>query len=364
MSAYMILMGVFFIQWLVFFPIGSAKIGKIRNNRQKSIFMIIVCIELICFAGLRAIDVGADTETYIKALNYYKSFPKDSILKQKLVWPFDFEDGYFLFTKICAWLSMNETVFLFTIAILTYIPVCVFIYRYSEEPLISVYTYFAFSCFTYSLGIFRQMMAISIILLGIQYIEKRELIRYMIVIGIAMLFHTTAIIMLPFYWIAQIRFKHRLYIFFILECALLLTSRAVILIAVKVFPKYAGYVGGQYDKQGGSYLLLIVYNLIIVVAYFMAIREKNEKDKWMHISFCATGCATLLLVLGYAMGIFGRIVPYYSIFLLILIPKIVNDYYGKNRIVICVLVTVCLIAMFYILNKSSIIVPYRTIKLI
>ena len=352
------------MQWLLLCPNGVIKLGKENKARQKCVFMILVCIELICFAGVRAFDIGADTEMYIKALNYYSTFSHDSILSQKLVYPFAFEKGYFFFTKVCAWVSMNETTFLVVIAMLMYIPVCIFIYKYSENPLISIYVYFAFSCFTYSLGIFRQMIAISIVLFGVSYIEKRKAIHYILTIFVAMTFHTTAIIMLPFYWIVQIKFKHRLHLIFLIELILLLTSRQIILIELKFIPKYENYIDSKWDVQGGSYLMLIVYNFIVIVAYFMAIREKNKKDNLMNISVCASICALFLTVLGYAMGIFGRIVPYYSIFLLVLIPKILNDYCGRSKIVVHILAVICLVVMFYFVNRNSVIVPYRTINFI
>lgn len=144
MRAYLYLIGIIITQWILLFPNGKVTFNKKIKKKQKKIFLIITCIELIIFTGLRASNIEADTSVYINALNHYKALPHNEILSAKLVYPFDFEMGYFIFTKICAFLSLSETMFLTIIATIIYIPIFKFIYDYSENPLISILVYFAF----------------------------------------------------------------------------------------------------------------------------------------------------------------------------------------------------------------------------
>ena len=51
----------------------------------------------------------------------------------------------------------------------------------------STMTYLAFGFFGYSLGIFRQMIAISICLMGFKYVLERKLYYYIIFILLAMI---------------------------------------------------------------------------------------------------------------------------------------------------------------------------------
>lgn len=363
MSVYLIFIGILIIQWLLLYPHGIINFNITTNCRQRKIFCILVCIELICFAGVRAIDLGADTVMYVRGLNYYSAMPQKDILTAKLVYPFSFEAGYFFLTKVCAWLSMNETMFLTVIAMSIYIPVVCFIYKYSEKPLISILAYFSFGCFAYSLGIFRQMIALSIILSGIKYIENRKLVKYIIIVAIAMLFHRTAIIMLPLYWIAQINIKNKLKWIFLSEIFVFAIAREIIVVATKILPVYAGYINSIYDVQGGSYMMLILLNIILLFAYFMVQRQENQGNTALKIAVNATVCAIFLQILGYSMEIFGRLVPYYSIFLLILLPCLLDGYFVKNKLLVRIVCILGLIIMFYWLNKNSVIVPYRTILL-
>ena len=180
------------------------KLGNRCFNKKG--YLILCCIELIVLAGIRGYTVGADTVVYLDAIDYYGKLPTSKLFSAELVYPFDFEAGYFLLTKICVFLNMGKTAFLFVIAILIYVPVFVAINRYSKMPYISILCYFAFSMFSYSLGIFRQMIAISILLCGLKYILERKFFKYLLIVILAMLFHTTAILGLALYVLSFLRF--------------------------------------------------------------------------------------------------------------------------------------------------------------
>ena len=74
MVPYFCLLLVIFGQWIMLFPHGQISFNKPINKSQKKVFIVLTCLELICFAGLRSTNIGADTAIYLKALNYYKSY--------------------------------------------------------------------------------------------------------------------------------------------------------------------------------------------------------------------------------------------------------------------------------------------------
>lgn len=71
--------------------------------------------------------------------------------------------------------------------------------------------------------------------------------------------------------------------------------------------------------------------------------------------------ALFLQILGYSMGIVEAIVPYYSIYLLILVPFLMNRYFKKNIVFVHFIGTIGLIILFYLLTKNSCINPYSYI---
>ncbi len=297
-------------------------------------FLLLVCIELVIFTGLRGHTVGADTLTYLNALKHYTGISLSEVFTAKLVWPFDFEVGYFLLTKLCGYLYLPPTVFLFIIAVAIYIPTFIYIYKNSSHPYISVLIYFAFGFFSYSLGIFRQFIAIGIVLCALRHIEKKEFIKYLIAVLIAMLFHLTAVIALPLYFLARINWRRNWLIAALIaaQTILILIGRYVIKLAVTLFPSYSGYFDRPENAQGGSYLNLIFLN-IVLFSFLFANRKKPQRDLKTNLVSAQLILAVLLQCCAYHMNIFGRVIPYFSMSLMVAIPSIIDEisFKGKMR---------------------------------
>lgn len=322
-------------------PVLCNEEGRIVIKRKDGtrFFLILSCIELIIFTGLRGHTIGADTVLYLDALKHYTGISLAEVFTAPLVYPYDFEVGYFILTKICGFLHLPPTAFLFVLSILIYVPLFKYIYRNSSHPYISVFTYFAFGFFSYSLGIFRQFIAIGVILSALRFIEEKKFWKYLIAVLFAMLFHLTAFIALPLYFLAKINWKKRILIgvTMICEAILLIVGRSVISIAVTLFPSYAGYIGGQYDIQGGSYLNLIFLNMVMLLLFYTNRNGTEKKDVKYNLVFAQLVIAILLQCCAYHMAIFGRIVPYFSISLLVAIPTIIDRLSRNDRILSLIL---------------------------
>lgn len=335
---------------------------KRKNNEgdysfNKKAYLSTCCIELIVLAGIRGYTVGADTAVYLAALDHYSDVSLSEVLTAKLVWPFDFEWGYFTLTKLFSWMGVGKTFFLFIIAFIIYVPVFKTINKHSPFPYISILCYFAFGMFSYSLGIFRQMIAISIVFCGWNYIVERKLWKYIIIVGIAMLFHTTAILAIALYALYGVNWEHITWFLLGIEIFLLLFGRVVIEIALKLFPQYVGYVGGNYDQQGGSYVMLIFLNVILFAS--VSFRKKNDTQERMTI--CALILAICCQAIGYSMAIFGRIVPYFSIYIIFAIPNILISIDNRRRIQVTTIVTLFLFTLIYLeFSKNEYVTPYYT----
>lgn len=372
---YLVLIFIFFIivQWL--FCLNRIKIDLNRtrendtftyvniNKKWRKRFCITVCTEMILFTGFRALDIGADTSTYLNALEYYKSLPRNEIISAKLVYPFDFEVGYFLLTKICAYLNFSSTAFLLLVSIIIYIPLFIFIGNYSIDPLISILAYFAFGLFTYSLGLFRQMMALSICLCAIPFVKKRRIVKCLLIYLLAALFHLTALIMIPFYFLNLIDLKrHRLLFLisiFTIEVFSFIFARDIIIRIIHLIPNYAGYEGSAYDVEGGTYLGLIYLNTLLFFGVWRVLPfVRNEDALW--IKGIAVAC--ILQSCSYAMGIMGRLVCYYSVYSVILIP-LIEKHLIKELGIAKIIFTILLLGLIIITmsRDTAVIQNYRFI---
>lgn len=339
-------------------PLFKKKDTLGNNSFNKKAYLILCCIELVVLAGIRGYTLGADTVVYLNAIDYYGSLPITEVLTAKLVYPFDFEAGYFLLTKICAFCGLGKTGFLFVIAIITYIPIFAVINKYSKMPYISILCYFAFGMFSYSLGIFRQMIAVSILLCGLKYIVERKFFKYALLVGFAMLFHTTAILGLCLYFLYVIKWKNVIWALFGIEFVFIVSGRRFIELAFKMFPEYAGYTIDFLDQQGGSYLMLIFLNTVLFASIFF----RKKQDAYENLTICALVIAVCLQALGYTLEIFGRVVPYFSIYLIFAIPNIICNLGKKWRVPASIGTMLCLAVLIYMqFNGDKYLTPYYTV---
>lgn len=333
----------------------SLNIANITISKNQLI-LALACFELIILTGLRSYNIGADTLVYLDALDYYKSLDHNNILFAELVEPFDFEIGYFFLTKICAWLGCNKTVFLFIIATLIYLPLFKTIETRSTKPILSILIYFGLGIFSYSLGIFRQMIACSILLIGIKYIEKREIFKYIFIVLLASSFHLTALIALPIYWLYTIKIsKTVINIFLFIEIIFLFFGRYILLFIFNLLPSYSGYINSQYDLIGGSYLMLVFFAIIAI----LSLRALDDKNK---VSFISLYITIMIQTLAYSMNLFGRLVPYFSIHLIILIPQLIDFYFTKKETKKMAIIFVSIIFMlltFKDLYGNKYVCPYN-----
>lgn len=354
--SYLVLVG---IQALFFYRGGKLR----KENFNAKGYLTLCCIELIFLAGLRGYTIGADTQTYLDAIDYYGAMSIPELLDAGLVYPFDFEIGYFWLTKLCCLLGVGKTGFLFIVALITYIPIFSLIRRHSSGTYLSILCYFAFGFFIYSLGLFRQMIAISILICGWNYVVERKLIKYLAVVILAMSFHTTALVAILLYFLYGFKWQRVTLWCIPLECGLLVFGRYIVVLLIRVFPQYANYIGGKYDVQGGSYLMLLFLNIVFLAS---VVFRNKENDKCEDMTICALFLAISLQCLGYSFAIFGRAVSYFSIYLIVAIPKLINNLgdrlgYGLREMISLITVICLIILTFLSFNGNHYVVPYYTI---
>ena len=240
---------------------------RLNNNIYRlhnRILMFLGCAELIIIMGLRHYSVGADTFTYISALYDYTGYDLTTLLNIGSIYPYKFEFGYLWLTKVCALLNFDYTLFLIVIASMIYIPTFKLIYKFSPFPILSISIYFGLGLFAYSLGIFRQFIAISIIISGIDYIVNQELGKWCLVVIFAMLFHTSALICLPMYLLCKIESNWFIFLGILVQPMLHIFGRSLLEYLFGYMLTYSGYINSDQDVIGGSYITLCVYNLLLL----------------------------------------------------------------------------------------------------
>ena len=254
---------------------------------------------------------------------------------------------------------MSKTAFLLVVAALIYIPLFTFLNKNSENPLLSVLAYIAFGFFSYSIGLFRQMIAVSICLCGVPFIKQKRLVKYCLCCVLACLFHSTALIMIPFYWISRLDLKRNRILYLVsvllIEVFCIIFGRKIVDFFLYLVPKYSGYIGSKYDVQGGTYLNIIYLNVLLILGLFVVEPKEQEGS----ICVQAIMVAGILQSCSYALGVMGRIVCYYSVYSIILLPLIANHIIKEKNIAQIGLYVLLFAFTLYVVNNDLVLLNFR-----
>lgn len=121
----------------------------------------------------------------------------------------------------------------------------------------------------------RQGVAISIFLYSIYFIESKQIIKYLLFGILAFLFHTSAIIIFPLYFITRIRLK--IWVILLLVSIFLfgyisklwLELLSPIFNAISIYERYVSQTQGQEDivSATGTIIKTIIYTTLIIFIY-------------------------------------------------------------------------------------------------
>jgi len=170
-----------------------------------------------------------------------------------------------------------------------FLSIVIFLFGYSLEP------------------VFRQLIALTLIVIGFKYIERRNFFKYLFVIILATQFHISAFIALPIYFLEKIDFsKKKFCLLFFGSYIIILLRSKIFLVLIKISSKFLRYESYFLSNRYGlsverSFLgeiysvgIFIVYTYIIFYSYEFS---KNKKNYLKNMSL-------IYIVLNYFANIF------------------------------------------------------------
>ncbi len=304
--------------------------------RDKKKLVTVVTVQLFLILALRDPTLGVDLVNYSGGYNFISSLGLTDLLSRlrlissaELVFPYEYESGYVLLNWILGKLGVSFHLFLILHAAFCMTSFGVFIYRYSKLPWLSFSMLIAFSYFEYSFGILRQLLAISILLWAVPFIEKKKPIRFFLIVFLAFLFHRTAIVFAVMYLVRYIKVTRIVYLVNAAVWAILIVVTPflfnVVLKRILLLLGKQSYTGISFEWSNMTTLLLLFAALAFFTLDFGAMKEKRNSI------FC---WGFLLMmpfqILAMSNEVFGRMILYYMVFGIALIPNILYDY-KKNR---------------------------------
>lgn len=326
------------------------KMLPIKKDKNK-IFINIGFIILLTILVLR--EPYSDMVKYVdvfKKMNF-NTFPQ----LLKLRW----EKLYLLLNLIISIFTNSERVFIIIISILGLIGPYFFIKRYSKNYIFSLIFFVILGLYHYNFYIIRQALAISILLLGIKYIEEKSLWKFLLIVVLASCFHISSIIFVITYPMCNIKINIRGIILYIITAITLFFTSGSLLSLVYKLSFYDSYAqrSSATDGKGRLLLLVLIFISMTVLNYIKNKEELKNTKFFAKRNKCDTNSLFLnMFMIGIVFQLFAiqqsvivRLANVFVLSAIILIPNTISEIENrklKNLFYIGILICTILYAIF------------------
>ena len=297
-----------------------------KNEKSKKIFCISIFIMFSLIQGFRSFNVGNDTQNYVKFFRLSENMPILDIIFMK---QWSIEPGYGLLMKICNIINCTPQIFLLIVSMIINGLLMYFIYKYSDNPFMSVIIFMGVEFFTLSFTALRQMLAIVILLHSYPFIKQQKIKKFLLIVLLAATFHKTALVFAIVYIFKDIKINAKnicIGILIILLAQLILIP-LIIFLTKKIFSELYITSNGSGVTQT---LVIFTYFLIGILIYKNLLKEKEGIK---NILFIIIYFALFIQTLAIRINMINRLMWYFYIFIIIYLPNMQKEIKGTIKIV-------------------------------
>ncbi|SDN95429.1 EpsG family protein [Acetanaerobacterium elongatum] len=305
---------IYYIMMAIILGLGFLLSYRGQSKQKNLIFLGISFVMLVVIASLRY-EVGDDYYNYMMVFNSIKNTPLTGAIT------YNYEPGFFLWCKLIQLFTPHFQWFYALSAIATTALVFWFIYKESKLPFLSVYLYMTLMFYYWSLSLMRQIFAAAICTLSIKFIREKKFIPFLLIVLAAASFHKSALIMLPIFFIAQIKFNWKSVS--ILGGAALLCF----IFANDIMSFVVNLLGSAYTDASkyaqGSLIIYGIFPTFVFIAAWCFKKKLLEQDPTnnVYLNFMFYSCVISLFIA--RVFIVERFAVYFFLSSIVLIPNMI-----------------------------------------
>lgn len=358
-------------------------------KKEQRIYIDAIAILLLCLlAGFRAESIGTDTHGYIRPM-IDRAISSTSLLDfMRSGWSngnnffirlmvSDYEIGYVLIVWLISSVFKSVIVTQTFLELLVIVPVYIALRTKGDVPIWFGMFVFMGQFFNGSMNLIRQSIAMAFVLLAVAYWMQREKRKYILLMILAVLFHTTALLGIALVFIYEyvgkekkmnlktsmksINVNYINMLIVIVGGITVLTGTQIVIDILDRYglSKYIGYIMGNIHFMPNQIINILPAFIMLLLSfkYF-----ENAKSEW----------AFYIVMLIYVMvagqftsvnGFGGRIGLYFKIFAIFAYPLICKySRYKRTSKIIMISYLIFYWWFYYVLMQTDATVPYSMIQ--
>lgn len=314
---------------------------KAKSKQFKNRLLFVAICALILVQGFRSINVGVDLKSYeiIFTQNSTMSF-------QQIINHYNKEWLYHFLNKLVFLLHGDFRVIIFLVSILIFTPIYVILKDNAKHPFLSLLIFLFLGLFLFTLSGLRQTIAIGFTLFAFMQIKKQNIVKFILSVVVATLFHQSAFLFFLAYPLYHFNLtKNKLYFLLIPITILFIFRIHVITFLTKLY-------NDNYEitnTNAYNFLLLLIFFLVFSMIFVY--NDKNKEKKGL-INFLIF--AVVIQIFASYSTIVMRFNYYFYIYLILLIPILFDSIKDRNlRILFSTITVVFLGSMFFLGLKDN-----------
>lgn len=304
--------------FLGIWTVSKKEITHLSRESSENIFLSLAFLIMLVITGCRGLTVGNDTPMYVRYFTQLRG------LKSLSLYNWRYELGFRFFNCLVAQFFSDPHVLLFMAALVTFILLFYVIKKGSAVPVYSILLFYALTMYYTTINMVRQYIAISICCLAILLLMEKKRIRFVLLVILAGLMHTSAylvMILIIFSIIPYNKNKRYWYILLGLVCSAFFGG--LITIMIRLFPAYSSYLtGDNYYLQGklGSIIRAVIYGMLFWIYDYLYRKygKDTEANKIMYFTAILGFFISFVSVQG---AILSRIAYYFNVMFCVSIPN-------------------------------------------
>ncbi|MBD2872045.1 EpsG family protein [Paenibacillus arenilitoris] len=327
-------------------PAGA---GQIYVHPNK-ILAAAAAATLVLVSGLRN-NIG-DTFLYMHGY-VVNDFAWPNVLQEK-------DLGFGILQMLLKQITGDPQILLFTTALVTNALIVIVMYKYARMFEISLYVYITSGAFVVSMNGLRQFLAAAIVFAATKALFEGKWKVFMPVVLFASLFHQSALVMIPLYFIVR-RKAWTGATFGLLAVAIAIVigfnQFSELFFAAIQNTQYAHYQ--NFEEGGASVIRVLVYAVPLVIAYWG--REKlrhifPKSDVFVNLSIIGI----VLMIISTQNWIFARMTIYFNLYQLVLIGWLVKLFREKDQKFVYFGIIAFYLLFFYFENVITLGIRYTS----
>ena len=364
-----------------------------KDGRQQ--FLIGAAVIMTLFYGLRGWGVGSDTYSYVVM------FQEDGSQHSKDLWEYMWEQKSPAFV-LCEWLFYkilpSPQLWLIATSAFFFFLFSRFVGKYSSDPYFSYFLFFTIFG-TFQMTGVRQSCAMAVLMLAFDQVQKRKLIPYLLLVGLAYLFHQSSLVFLPFYFVCRRKVTKYDIPILLAVVVFVYGNRATIFDFIKSFTSYDYFDQLNHGEPINFSIMIYAATLLaLLLCIYMRLDKEEEAKKlytiekpqkqqtayltsslkklapknWINQQLKKDGemvmysqyanamiLASMFMPMVAVNGAVRRIVMYFAMFMCLMIPKGIITVFDKQAQKLVKIALMCLLLFLLIRGVRGSSYAYR-----